>query len=346
MFTLRCIRLKEKVADYFKALHDEEKYIPQKTYQNISKEKVELFLSFFNFNKIDYVSTIMALLDNVLPNAFRSVSNIYSFSDGATIAQIGSYIGYLLNCSNGSIDRENVRDYYVKPLIEIGVIEPILLPKGQKIFILGHKAKSPNNAYRLTKNFINFMHDDLLNATSIIEWQEKNVNSNNATLAKIKLSQENIVSSNKHVQLIHSLATTYAETYLENYTLVYKDDADGDRISEGEQMLLEKNNIEFGKLDDVWPDLILYNAKTESLWFGEAVTSDGEIDKMKYEGFLRICENSNKNFGGCTTAYMNWQTLAKRQSKASNLYAAKNSYFWIRESPDKQFEVSGKNIDE
>ncbi|WP_281962630.1 BsuBI/PstI family type II restriction endonuclease, partial [Bacillus cereus] len=95
--------------------------------------------------------------------------------------------------------------------------------------------------------------------------------------------------------------------YLPGYTYIFKDADDGDRISAEEQQILNKFNMTFGSLADVWPDVILYNEEKNSLWFIEAVTSDGEVDSHKLKGFKSICKNSNKIFGGCTTTYSDWK---------------------------------------
>ena len=67
------------------------------------------------------------------------------------------------------------------------------------------------------------------------------------------------------------------------------------------------------------------------------LTSNQLDDNHKYEGLLRICENSGKIFAGCTTTYETWKKLASRQQSENNLSV--NSYVWIRETPDKHFKV-------
>ena len=129
-----------------------------------------------------------------------------------------------------------------------------------------------------------------------------------------------------------------SQTILPGYICVFKDADNGDRITSEEKYLLNKYNINFGNLDDVWPDAILFNPNTNSLWFIEAVTSDGEVDSHKIKGFERICKNSNKNFGGCTTTYFTLKRFYERQSSQNNI--SQGSYFWIKEFAEKHFYVS------
>ena len=141
---------------------------------------------------------------------------------------------------------------------------------------------------------------------------------------------------NKHLQLINDSISIYAKHFLPDYKYIYKDAFDGTRIPENVQTILDKYNIRF-ELDDVYPDVILVNEKKESLWFIEAVTSDGEVDEQKMRGLKRLCEKSNNHFDGATTAYETWNKLAIRQTKQRNL--AKDSYVWIREDPGRHFKI-------
>lgn len=154
-----------------------------------------------------------------------------------------------------------------------------------------------------------------------------------------RLSQNNINAQgiSAHKQLILDSINVYATQFLPGYVPVFTDCEDGDRVTDEERAALDSAGIVFGQLTDVWPDAILYNESENSLWFIEAVTSDGEVDNHKYEGLLRICENSGKIFAGCTTTYETWKKLASRQQSENNLSV--NSYVWIRETPDKHFKV-------
>ena len=94
------------------------------------------------------VDAVFALLDT-RPNWFSKAPSDSAFKDGATTAHVGAHIGILQRGQNTKLDREG-RDYWLKPLWEIGAIEKVTLETKSRQFIDGHvKAKSPNSAYRL-----------------------------------------------------------------------------------------------------------------------------------------------------------------------------------------------------
>lgn len=330
---MNLIKGKEKVEDYFSRIR-REGYEPKDSYQNISILDIEYVLKKIDRYTEDRRDVIYCLLNNELPNLFSKISSKQSISAGASVAHIGSYVGILLR-GRGKLDREG-RDYWLKPLIEIGVIEQITLIK-DGTFILGHqKAKSPNSAYRLNKSFIFLLQKTKSEEfdNTIREWF---ASADERTRLIASYESKASKSSNNHKGLIEDSITVYAKNYLKGYQCVFKDADDGNRITEEELSALKKFNIVFGSLDDVWPDAILYNEENDSLWFIEAVTSDGEVDIHKLKGLKKICERSKKKFGGCTTTYYSWKKLSERQKTNNNL--APGSYVWIKECPEKQLLV-------
>lgn len=318
----------EKVDDYFTRIKAEG-YIPKEIYQNLDIKIIEKLLKKLDRYSDDMLDVIYCLSNNELPNLFSKLNSSIPISSGASVSHIGAYIGILIRGKN-KLDREG-RDYWIKPLVEIGILEPITLTNGT--FVIGHtKAKSPNSSYRLSNEFINLIQTitDENFDSKVTEWinasNERNrlmitVNKNNST-----------INDNSHKQLIEDSINLYANHYLPNYICIFKDADNGDRITKEERYLLEKYKISFGHLDDVWPDVILYNPNDDSLWFIEAVTSDGEVDKHKLKGFKRICANSSKKFGGCTTTYFTFKRYYERQQSQNNI--SKNSHVWIKEFPE------------
>ncbi|GAA6280733.1 BsuBI/PstI family type II restriction endonuclease [Enterocloster bolteae] len=318
----------EKVDDYFERIV-KEGYKPNLIHQNINKQDIEIVLDRLGRMSLDMIDVVWCLLDNEFPSLFNINRSI---SDGATVAHIGGYVGIYLRHGK-RLDREG-RDYWIKPLIEIGAIEEITL-KGSE-FEHGHlKAKSPNSAYRLTSEFVN-----LLNSTNEPFFEQtlqhfmNTIDKRLKILAELRESNE-VVSA--HKQLILDSIRGYARHFLPGYISVFTDYEDGNRVTDKEREQLNRYGIVFGTISDVWPDAILFNPQTNSLWFIEAVTSDGEADVHKMQGLLRICQNSNKHFGGVTTTYETWKRLAARQKKEKNL--VQQSYVWIKEDPTKQFFV-------
>lgn len=325
----------EKVETYFQRLSTQG-YVAKETYQSVDIHNIEFFLKILGRYTNDTFNAVRALLDNELPSSYAKIASSHHFSDGARTSQIGAYMGYILEQSGKQKDREG-RDYWLKPLEELGVLEPIKLDGNA--FIKGHTAKSPNNSYRLTNSFIELMLNPNLNEELIKDWTKKNslLERTHITVETTQLNEELSKTLNKHQKLIENSINIYAKNYLEGYICLYKDDSDGDRISEMELKLLNTYNVKLGELGDVWPDVVFYNPTENSLWFIEAVTTDGEVDIKKLQGFIEICRKSNKKFGGCTTTYDTWNTFSRRQSKVKNLVP--NSYVWINEDPEKQFFV-------
>lgn len=325
---------RETIEKYFNRIKGEG-YSPQLSYQGISLENISNFLNKIDRYSDDIRDSIFCLINDELPNPYSKIKTIKSISAGASTAQIGSYIGILLRGNTDKKDREG-RDNWLKPLIEIDILEPVTLV--DKTFVLGHiTAKSPNSAYRLKNDFIELLKKSNNNNFDklVKQWFSSTENRNRLAITYAK--NEGKPKENSHKALIDDSINIYAKHYLPGYTYIFKDADDGDRISAEEQQILNKFKITFGSLADVWPDVILYNEEKNSLWFIEAVTSDGEVDSHKLKGFKSICKNSNKIFGGCTTTYLDWKKYSNRQKTKNNL--ARGSFVWIKEFPEKQMLI-------
>ena len=324
----------EKLEDYFSRLVAEG-FEFDASYQNITLADIESVLRSLNQFSNDKRDVIWCLLNSDFPSPFANATG-YSIADGASIAQIGCYVGILMR-HGGKLDREG-RDYWVKPLIdEIAAIERVTFSDG--VFVSGHlKAKSPNSAYRLTDAFKRLLVSvETDHFAESLEEYIRNVDQRLAVFAELERASRENIGISGHKRLIQDSINVYAQTFLPGYIPVFTDFADGDRVTEEERAALDQYGIVFGTIDDMWPDAILYNPAEEKLWFIEAVTSDGEADLHKVEGLQTICNNSGKIYGGTTTTYETWKCLASRQQSENNL--APGTYIWIRECPNKHFKV-------
>lgn len=323
----------EKVEEYFERLV-KEGYTLNDSYQDITLDDITTVLKKLNQYSDDKRDVVWCLLNNEFPSLFANADN-FKISDGASIAHLGGYIGILKRHAK-KLDREG-RDYWVKPLTDIAAIEPVTLKNGT--FVEGHiKAKSPNSAYRLSSYF-----SELLKSTNTEQFDCKlneyisTVDERLLVFSQLESIAKEAQGESAHKKLIELSISIYAKHYLPGYIPVFTDYSDGDRVTEEERNLLEKYGIVFGSIDDVWPDAILINPSTKTLWFIEAVTSDGEADNHKVEGLKSICSNSNLTFGGVTTTYETYKRFASRQQSENNI--ARDTYIWILESPDRQFKV-------
>ncbi|MBU3010183.1 hypothetical protein KO506_02090 [Polaribacter vadi] len=329
----------EKIDEYFKRLSKEKKYLVPTKLQGISRIDIACVLKKIDLYTLDLTEIVFALLDNNLNSLFSSTKNKFKFSDGATTAHLACYVGIFLRGRN-KLDREG-RDYWIKPLKELGAIEAYTYDSKSSTFKNGHiKAKSPNSCYRLNSDFRDILKikskDELNN--KLQNWIKEDSKRTRLEIQLEAFNKEKILQeSSGHEFLIQMSINLYAKHFLPDFILVYKDDSDGDRISEEEKKLMESYGISLG-IEDAFPDAIFINPKTKELWFIEAVTSDGEVDEHKMSSLNNICAKSNLNFGGATTTYLNWKDFARRQSSNKNL--ADKSKVWLFEDPQKEFIVN------
>lgn len=304
--------------------------------QGVNKERIRATLRAMDRESDDMVDAVFALLDNVTPNLFPRARLNAKFCDGTSTQHIAAHVGTWQR-GGARLDREG-RDYWIKPLREIGAIEPVYLQPATGAFILGHPvAKSPNSAYRLSATFLGVLvASDAEWATRLGEWiREDNVRTRLQRQAELtKLARAAV--DTKHSDLIQACKTFYAPAFLPGFQVVYVDDRDGDRVTEAQRVVLAEIGIAFA-LGDAMPDILLWNQETNWLWVIEAVTSDGEVDLHKVQQLTELAKRSGKQGVGFTTAYQTWKAAAARQSRHKNL--PPGTYLWIMEDPIKQFHA-------
>jgi len=323
------------VHDLFKALRRERierlgASTPE-SHQGVSKSRIELVLSRVDLKTDDRVDCIFALLDTET-ESFKG----FKFSDGATTAQLGAHIALLQRDNDIKLDREG-RDYWIKPLREIGAVEEVTLFDGK--FVSGHvKAKSPNSSYRLNEEFVSVLKAPEYEwETDLSQWNGKD-----ATRRRLEMQAKAAEESKKavdtgHKQLINQSIHVYARNFLPKFSVLYVDDSDGQRISREATERLSKAGVSIG-IEDAFPDVLLWNEESDELWCIEAVTSDGEVDSHKVEQLRKMASRCGKKGVGFTTTYRTWKTAASRQEANRNL--AIGSYVWIASDPSRQLEVS------
>lgn len=302
--------------------------------QGITKARIRAVLKSIDRESDDIVDAVFALLDDITPSLFTSARPGTRFCDGASTQHIAAHVGTLQRASR-RLDREG-RDYWIKPLRELGAIEPVYLQPETGAFILGHPiAKSPNSAYRLAVDFL-----DILAAAEseweprLKEWiQQDRVRRRLELQAQMAELARNAVDT-KHSDLIRACQLVYASIFLPDYVVVYVDDGDGDRITEAQRHSLAEAGIEL-TLGDAMPDILLWNRSSNRLWVIEAVTSDGEVDLHKLRQLTSLAVRAEKTGIHFTTAYQTWKAAAARQAKYKNL--PPGTYLWIMEDPTKHF---------
>lgn len=308
----------------------------------VSKGKIVKVLSSIDRANENIVDAVYALLDE-MPSAFKKAAgNGKKFSDGATVAHIGAHIGILQRGKNTKLDREG-RDYWLKPLWEIGAIEKVYFDTESSDFFLGHpKAKSPNSAYRLSLEFKEIlMLGENEWENSMRNWiDEDRLRERLAFQAEQAENTKKLVKSS-HSELIENSASIYAKRFLSGYEIVYIDDGDGDRITEKQRKKLSEAGLTL-TLNDSMPDVLLWNRIKDSLWVIEAVTSDGEVDNHKKSQMTDYCIRHKKKSIGFTTTYPSWKKFSERQSTLKNI--ADSTYVWIREDASKNIYFSSDQV--
>ena len=305
--------------------------------QGVTKERVRTVLSGIGLGgNADIVDAVFALLDDETPSWFAKGPEGATISSGATTAHVACHVGILQRGAR-KMDREG-RDYWLKPLRELGGIEAVTLHQGE--FIAGHvKAKSPNSAYRLEDGLVAILRaPDGEWKKMLAQWASKDAaRERRAFQAEMAETAKALVDSS-HADLIAASVEHYVPRFLPGFEVLYVDDSDGDRISAAEREKMAKAGIHL-TLDDAMPDALLWNPGTDALWVIEAVTSDGEVDLHKVSQMQRLAERSGKTEIGFTTTYRTWKEAAARQGTHQNI--APGTWIWIAGDPAKVFKVEG-----
>lgn len=308
--------------------------------QGVSKARVREFLSLVGLgDKMNVVDAVYALLDDETESWFRNAPEGSTLASGAANRHIGCHVAILQRGKSTRLDREG-RDYWLKPLTDIGAIEEVILSKGR--FVPGHLiAKSSNSSYRLANGFLHVLQAPDREWKSLAErWLKEETMRERLAVRREVEAVEKAAHTSKHAELIAQSVEVYAKRFLKDYEVIYVDDGDRDRITEDAGQRLERAGIEL-RLDDASPDVLLWNSRTDRLWVIEAVTSDGEVDEKKVEAVTRLVKRHHKAGVSFTTTYRSWKDAAKRQGAHRNI--AVGTYIWIADDPGRALWVMSFN---
>lgn len=329
------MQLHQKVAEYRVSLVKSGRQPMPNSLQGVTKQQIRNVLNTIALgDNSDLVDGVFALLDDQTPSWFSNAPKGASFSDGASTAQLACHVG-ILQRGQAKLDREG-RDYWIKPLRELGGIEPVFLNAKTMEFIPGHPvAKSPNSAYRLSEAFKSVLQSKNGEWEHLLKgWINQDAVRQRRELQAKLAEQSRALVDTKHSDLINASVEHYAPNFLPGYEVMYVDDGDGDRITdEDRERLLEAGVVL--KLGDAMPDVLLWNRKTDCLWIIEAVTSDGEVDIHKAQQLRELAKRCGKTGIGFTTTYRSWRDAAARQGGHRNI--AVDTYVWIQDDPGKHF---------
>jgi hypothetical protein len=304
--------------------------------QGVTKNRIRDVLELIDRSNADTIDVTYALLDDTQSSWFSNAPGGARFSDAASTAHIACHVG-ILQRGKGKLDREG-RDYWLKPLWEIGAIEKAFLDSKNGRFVAGHPvAKSSNCAYRLSSGLVAILKaPEGTWKTMLASWAKEDDQRRRLALQAeeaLRVGQEVTAT---HAILIAQALAIYVPRFLPDFEPLYVDDGDGERITAADRERLEAAGLEL-KLEDSIPDVLLWNRATDRLWILEAVASDGEVDRHKVEQIAAIVKRSKKTAAGFTTIYPTWRVAAARQGKFKNVPAS--TYIWILEDPSRCFKV-------
>lgn len=310
---------------------------PPPALQRITKARITEVLKALDRESRDRVDAVFALLDDINPSFFfEAAEKGLKFCHGASTAHIACHVGVLQRNST-KLDREG-RDYWLKPLWEIGALEKLYFDPDTGEFLPGHPVpKSPNSAYRIAPAFLEILKaSDAERPVLLRAWASEDAKRARLQIQSALAETTRAKVGTPHMELITAAAQVYVPNFLPGFEVLYIDASDGHRVTAEQELALKGAGIAI-QLGDSMPDILLWNSKTDQLWVVEAVTSDGEVDLHKVESLTRLAERSGKKGIGFTTAYRTWKDAAGRQGKHKNI--APGTKIWIREDGAKQLSV-------
>ena len=304
--------------------------------QGVIKARVAAALRALDLETRDCVDAVFALLDDQTSSWFSGTPADLTFSHGATIAHIACHVG-ILQRGGTKLDREG-RDYWIKPLRNIGAVETVFFDRKSRKFLPGHPvAKSPNSAYRLTEDFKLILQSPEPRWMELLmRWAEAERIRERLAFQAARAIEVRGMANATHADLIDACIAHYVPRFLPGFEVIYVDASDGDRIDAEDRERLSRAGLGF-ELGDAMPDILLHNRELNELWVIEAVSSDGEVDDHKVRGMVAFATRHRKDGVGFTTAYATWKAAAQRQAAHKNI--PPSTYVWIRDDPSKHYRA-------
>jgi hypothetical protein len=197
--------------------------VPER-FQGVTKARIRQVLAGIDLGtNADLVDGVFALMDNETPSWFSKAPDGAKFADGASTAHLACHIG-ILQRGHNKLDREG-RDYWIKPLRELGGIEAITLYEGA--FIVGHViAKSPNSAYRLAEDFKAILQapNDKLPAM-LKTWANQDAARQRREFQAEMAEASRLLVDTGHSDLIRASVKHYVPRFLPGFEVIYVDES-------------------------------------------------------------------------------------------------------------------------
>ncbi len=295
--------------------------------------------------------SLFALTDQETPNPHTTLASAgLPFASGATQRQISTYVAEYLGEPERNYDREIFRDYVLLPLREVGILEQLFVrPKNDLIGdpspALSERGfwvpKSPTSSYILTADA-----ETLILATAAKGWDDELAafvgatpkRRERITQHRARVMLEGAAVETKHGLLIEAACSTLLDSgQFAGFELIFKDDGDDDRVKEPWATRLNDLGLTLD-LSTRYPDAILASVASRSLWIVDAVSSDGEVDTIRFHEISGWASWHGWTIAGATTAYADYQTYSRRQGAMQNIAAG--TTIWVAEDGGKLLIVS------
>ena len=160
--------------------------------------------------------------------------------------------------NSGKLDREG-RDYWLKPLWEIGALEKLYFDPETAEFLPGHPVpKSPNSAYRIAPAFLQILKaPDTDRKALLAAWASEEAFRARLQVQAALAETTRAKIGTPHMELITAAAQVYVPNFLPGFEILYIDATDTASASH-----LRRNNpcrkpgigIQLG---DSMPDILL-----------------------------------------------------------------------------------------
>ena len=200
---------------------------------------------------------------------------------------------------------------------------------------------SPNYRWRLTPEFLEILRNVNTNIHPLIEFKNSHeslidIYTSKKMLKKIPVKINGgdfSFSTGKHNQLQKAIIEEFAPRFAQNSECLYVGDTtQKDLVKEEERLNVLGFRI---TLHDKMPDVVLYRADKDWLYFIEAVTSVGPMNPKRIQEIAAMTNNvkSGKIF---VTAFLDFKTY-----KQFSADLAWETEVWIAELPDHMIHLNG-----
>lgn len=205
----------------------------------------------------------------------------------------------------------------------------------------GKATNSPDYRYRLTEEFVEILHSINVSSEPLESFKK-----NHQSLMEIYASKKEIIkmpvkidgedftfSTGMHNQLQKSIIEEFAPRFAPNAECLYVGDTIQKDLVKREIRLKELGfNI---TLHDKMPDVVLYRADKNWIYFIEAVTSVGPMDPKRIQE-IDIMTKGVKAGKIYVTAFLDFKTYKKFSEQL-----AWETEIWIAEQPDHMIHMNG-----